>query len=85
MMKRHACNEIPAEMGQRFLACFVAAMDDAGLPKDPEFRESLRSYMRWAVAEVLAVSPLGTEVDDGLPVPRWSWNGPVDAERLEPK
>jgi hemoglobin len=74
MMKLHACNEIPAEMGQRFVACFVAAMDDAGLPQDAELRDRLRSYMEWAVAEMLAVSPRDSVVADGLPVPRWSWD-----------
>jgi hemoglobin len=64
------------ELGERFLACFVAAADDAGLPGDPEFRESLRSYMEWAVRDVLNYSPHDSVVPSGLAVPRWSWDGP---------
>jgi hemoglobin len=31
--------------------------------------------MEWAVADVLVYSPVDAEVPDGLPIPRWSWNG----------
>jgi hemoglobin len=60
----------------RFLSCFVKAADDAGLPDDRAFRDGLRSYMEWAVAEVLSYSPTESQVPNGLPVPRWGWNGP---------
>jgi len=67
------------ELGERFVACFVQAADDARLPEDPEFRATLRSYMEWAVKEVLEYSPYGAKVPAGLHVPRWSWNGLVSA------
>ena len=63
------------DLGRRFVACFVQAADDARLPEDPEFRAALRSYMEWAVADVLVYSPHGSAVPAGLPVPRWSWDG----------
>ena len=63
------------DLGRRFVACFVQAADDAGLPEDPEFRAALRSYMEWAVADILVYSPHGSAVPAGLPVPRWSWDG----------
>jgi hypothetical protein len=37
----------------------------------------LRAYMEWAVQEVLSCSPPGARVPSGLPVPRWSWDGPA--------
>jgi hemoglobin len=58
------------------VACFVGAIDDVGLPDDPEFRAGLRAYMEWAVADVMAYSPPEARVAEGLPVPRWGWNGP---------
>ena len=61
--------------GTRFVACFVQAADDAGLPDDADLRAALRAYMGWAVAEVLSISPPGEQAPDGLPVPRWGWNG----------
>jgi hemoglobin len=63
------------DLGERFVACFVAAADDAGLPADPEFRDALRAYMEWAVADVLAYSPVDAVVPAGRPMPRWSWDG----------
>ena len=44
-------------------------------PADPEFRAALRAYMEWAVADVLVFSPTDAVVPDGLPIPRWSWDG----------
>lgn len=63
------------DLGQRFFACFVQAMDDAELPDDPEFRRSLRAYMEWAVGDVMAYSPRGSTVPATMPMPRWSWDG----------
>ncbi len=69
--------EVMDEFGRRFLACFVAAADDAGLPDDPTLREALRAYMTWAVADVISYSPKESVVSDGQAVPRWSWEGLV--------
>ena len=49
--------------------------DDAGLPDDPAFRAGLRSYMEWAVQEVIAYAPKDSQVPKGMPTPRWSWTG----------
>jgi hemoglobin len=75
MLGIHAGQGAGEDLGARFVACFVQAADDAGLPSDPEFRDSLRAYMEWAVREVMDYSPPGVEVADGLPVPCWCWNG----------
>jgi len=71
----HAGTGAEDELGVRFVRCFVQAADDAGLPGDAEFRAALRAYMEWAVAQVMACSPRGSRVPDGLTVPRWSWDG----------
>jgi hemoglobin len=75
MLHIHAGQGAEADLGVRFVECFVRAADDAGLPADPEFRGSLRSYMEWAVRDVLTYSPRGTTVPTGIAVPRWSWDG----------
>lgn len=77
MMAIHAGQGMGEDLGARFVACFVQAAGDAGLPPDPGFRAVLRSYMEWAVRDVLAFSPHGADVPAGLPVPRWSWDGLV--------
>ena len=74
-MGLHAGQGADVDLGERFVACFVHAADDAGLPEDPRFREVLRQYMEWAVQDVLSYSPHGSAVPGGLEVPRWSWNG----------
>ncbi|WP_029431110.1 oxidoreductase [Blastococcus sp. URHD0036] len=71
----HAHNGDIDDLGRRFLACFVAAADDAGLPADPAFRAALAAYMTWAVDDVLAVSPVDAVVPTDAPMPRWSWEG----------
>ena len=53
----HAGQGADDDLGARFVACFVQAADDTGLPDDPGFRASLRAYMEWAVGEVLSNVP----------------------------
>lgn len=80
LQRMHAGNHMQADMAERFVACFVGAADDAGLPADAKFRAALRAYMEWAVGAVFRyndVDPAG--VPDGLAVPRWSWDGLVRA------
>jgi hemoglobin len=75
MLRIHAGTGADDEFGARFVDCFVRAADDAGLPDDAQFRQGLRSYMEWAVAEVMSISPVGATVTEGETVPRWSWDG----------
>jgi hemoglobin len=63
------------DLGDRFHACFMQALDDAGLPDDPAFRGAMASYMRWAVDRVLVYAPEGSTVSAGEHMPRWGWDG----------
>ena len=76
MLGLHAGQGAGQDYGPRFVACFMQAADDVGLPDDPDFRAALRSYMVWATEEVVSYAPQGSEVPADLPVPRWSWSGP---------
>jgi hemoglobin len=75
MLRIHAGQGADDDLGARFVACFVQAADDAGLPDDPEFRAGLRAYMEWAVGDVLSYSPPESRVAADLPLPRWGWHG----------
>ena len=75
MLAIHAGQGAGHDFGPRFVACFVQAADDAGLPDDLEFRAGLRSFVEWAVGVVLSYAPAGSAVPPDQPVPRWSWNG----------
>src|ERR1700716_1756171 len=73
MLGIHAGHGTGDDYGQRFVACFMQAVDDATLPEDAPFRAALRSYMEWAVVDVLSYSAPGSRVPARLSVPRWSW------------
>jgi hemoglobin len=75
VLQLHAGNGEMGDLGRRFVDCFVAAADDAGLPADAEFRGALRAYMEWAVDDVLAYSAEDAVVPAGRPMPRWTWEG----------
>ena len=75
VLRMHAGNGDMTEMGRRFVSCFVAAADDAGLPADPELRAALRDYMEWAVADVLD-HERPEDIPSRVPMPRWTWDGP---------
>jgi hemoglobin len=64
------------DLPDRFVACFVAAMDDASLPADAEFRAAMTAYMQWAVREFDAYPDPSATVPAKLRIPRWSWDGP---------
>ena len=72
----HASNGAEDELGARFLDCFVHALDDVGIPDDPELRAALHDYMAWAVGEFMAYAPYGSRVPMDVTVPHWSWDGP---------
>ena len=71
----HSGNGDMTDLGERFVSCFALAMDDAGLPDDPEFRACLDAYMRWAVAEVIAHPEKDAVIAPGAAMPRWGWDG----------
>lgn len=77
MLGIHANQGADSDIGERFLACFLAAMDDVSLPDDDDFRAALGAYMAWAVDDVMAYSPRDATVPAGLGMPRWSWDGLV--------
>jgi hemoglobin len=75
VLAMHSGNGDMGDLGERFLDCFVHAMDDAELPGDPAFRDAMRAYMRWAVDNVLSYSPVHAVVPLELRMPRWDWDG----------
>ncbi len=74
VLHMHSGNGNMGDLGERFLACFAQALDDAGLPDDPDFRDAMSGYMRWAVDTVLAYEDPAT-VPSGAAMPHWGWDG----------
>jgi hemoglobin len=76
MLGLHANMGAVGDIGDRFVACFVAALDGARLPADPRLRAALTDYIRWATDEVLAYSPADALLPAaGLATPRWDVDG----------
>ena len=78
VLRMHSGNGDMGDLGERFVRCFDTAADDAELPADPDFRAALHAYMRWAVDDVLAYSPVDAVVAEGAAMPRWGWDGLQD-------
>jgi hemoglobin len=72
----HAGNGDMSDLGERFVNCFVQAMDEAKLPDDAEFRATMRAYMRWATDEMVGYPTDPAAVPVGMPMPHWGWDGP---------
>jgi hemoglobin len=65
-------------LDNRAVAAFVGAMDDAGLPDEPRLRATLTAWFTWATALMAAYPRSADDVPESLPMPHWSWGGPVE-------
>lgn len=83
VLAMHSGNGEHEEMDERAQACFALALDDAGLPEDQRLRTTLTTWFRWATTEMAAHPTSADHVPPDLPMPRWSWSGPVvsDAQK----
>ena len=76
VVRLHSGNGEHDEMDERAIACFDQALVDAGLTYDDALRGALHDYFAWATTTDMARFPeTPDDVPDGLPIPRWSWDG----------
>jgi hemoglobin len=79
VVRLHSGNGPHEDMDRRAIACFDQAVADVGLASDDRLREVLRDYFAWATTTTMSRYHRSAEdVPDGLHIPRWSWDGPVD-------
>lgn len=76
MLDIHAGTGADDAFSAAFVACFMAAADDADLPDDPDFRRLWREFIESSTNEVAAYSPPGSRVPASLLMPHWGWHGP---------
>ena len=77
VVRMHSGNGRHDDMDDRAVACFDAALEDAGIG-DGNLRATLHDYFAWATRTSMAAYPRSAaDVPDGLSVPRWSWDGLV--------
>jgi hemoglobin len=76
----HRGLKITEEQRQRFVDLYVAALDTAGLPSDPVFRDAVREHIEFG--SKVALQNSHAERDEDLhplrEVPRWTWAGDQD-------
>ncbi|NIK57537.1 oxidoreductase [Kribbella shirazensis] len=77
VQRRHAGNGEHDEMNRRAIACFDAALADAGID-DERVRTVLHDYFAWATFTTMYRHRLD-DIDAGQAVPRWSWEGLQEA------
>ena len=61
----------------RFVELYMAALDEAGMPDDPAFREAVREHVEFGSRVAMQNSHAATD-DERHPlreVPRWTWPG----------
>lgn len=79
VVRMHSGNGPHQEMDDRAIACFDLALVDTGLAGDDRLRQVLHDYFAWTTRTTMSHYPDSSDdVPDGLRMPRWSWQGPVD-------
>jgi hypothetical protein len=74
MIRLHAAQGAEDDLEERFVACFGAVLDGAGIPDDPRLRAGLTAYPNQATDGVLASE---ARVPTGLAASHWGWDGPL--------
>ena len=77
VVRMHSGNGEHQELDERAETCFSLALDDADLPDDGALRPTLKEFFHWATQRMSAYPKSAEDVPAGLPVPQWSWDGPV--------
>jgi hemoglobin len=73
----HRGLNISGEQRRRFVDLYVAALDAAGMPTDPAFRDAVREHVEFGTSVAMQNSHAASD-DDLHPlreVPRWTWAG----------
>jgi hemoglobin len=73
----HRGLRISEEQRQRFVELYLQALDNAGMPTDPEFREAVREHVEFGSKVAMQNSHATTdaELHPLREVPRWTWAG----------
>jgi hemoglobin len=77
VVRMHSGNGEHHEMDERAQTCFAQAIEDAGLPDDPDLRRALKAYFRWATEAISTYPDSPDDVPGQLPLRHWSWDGPT--------
>ena len=80
VVRMHSGNGPHEEMDERAIACLDQALEDVGIARDERLREVLHDYFAWATRTTMSrYQESAEDVPKGLHIPKWSWQGPVNA------
>jgi hemoglobin len=73
----HRGLRITEEQRRRFVELYMAALDAAGMPDDPPFRDAVREHVEFGSRVAMQNSNAATDADlhPLREVPRWTWAG----------
>jgi hemoglobin len=74
-------DNITDEQRERFVAVYLAVLDEAGLPDDEPFRQAVREHVEFGahVAQRNSQAETDADVFPLHEVPHWDWPKPKDA------
>lgn len=74
----HRHLKITDQERDRFVALYLEALDEAGLPEDTAFREAVREHLEFGahVAQQNSLAESDAELHPIRSVPRWDWPAP---------
>ena len=73
MVSQHLGRNLTEEQRARWVALLCRSADEAGLPRDPEWRAAFVAYLEWGSRLALENSQPGAKPPMNMPVPRWWW------------
>lgn len=76
LLRSHLGLSITEEQRQRWMELMTAAVDKE-LPDDDELRRTVLDYFDWGtrIARDVSAAPVGEDLGDPGPTPRWGWDG----------
>ena len=78
VVRLHSGNGSHEDMDRRAIACFDEALVDVGVDVNERLRQVLHDYFAWATETTMSrYQRSADDVPEGLPIPRWSWDGLV--------
>lgn len=81
----HRHLKITDQQRDRFVALYLEAIDEAGLPDDESFREAVRSHLEFGsrVAQQNSRAESDEDLHPIREVPRWHWSGTSERSTTE--
>lgn len=73
MLSQHVGKGISEEQRSRWATLMSRSADEAGIPKDAEFRSTFASYIEWGSRLAVENSQQNSHPPPKMPMPSWNW------------